>query len=133
LLLFGQLASSALQLCLEEDGSLVVELAASNCGEKHAEHSPESSSFGDGGSDPCLDSRFCLNLHQASSRGFDVTPLLVKVTAPNDHGLTTTAAQCMGYGWNFWIDHRGALTSPWLEHQDLLAKLHDLHSVVMHC
>lgn len=150
LLLFGQLATAALQLCLEEDGNVVVEITLLDCGmvEVHGGHDPHRQDSchddeqpapcgTDGGMseyvDLCLDFDFNLNQRQAPSI--------------SDCLASTLAQQWIPYAADFqagihtitpaWshdeYDLRGSPTQRWLERQDLLAILHTAQPVVMRC
>lgn len=150
LLLFGQLASAALQLCLEEDGNVNVEFTLLDCGtvEMHGGHQthsqqpcPEEEEPAPCGTDGamfdyvdlCLDFDFNLNQRQAQSISDCLASTLTRHWTP----LTAYFPCSMESAKPAWshevYDWRGSPTHRWLEREDLLAILHTAQPVVMHC
>lgn len=144
LLLFGQLVSSALQLCLENDGSVTVELTLLDCGTVEVSKASQASQNCDSGAqsgllesafaDLCLDFCFSLNLRKASSARDSLASFSARVQDFQPLGVTSicTASKPTnprGYG----TDLRGTPVQPWLEHGELLAKIHAREPVVLRC
>lgn len=143
LLLIAQLASTAMQLCLEEDGSVNIELAGRDCGPYvSAPESPEATAgnFFDQAAPPtslqsseevcpCLDFGLALVLRGSNDLnpvGKDLqhlypTDLPIAMVPSPELALTGLAP---AIGWQ---------ASSWLEQQDLLAWRHAAHAVVMRC
>jgi hypothetical protein len=150
LLLFGQLASAALQLCLEEDGSVNVEITLLDCGmvEMHGGHQAHSQKpcheeekpapcGTDGGVseyvDLCLDFDFNLNQRQAQSISDCLASTLQQHWVPLAAGFYSSTP-CASLAWSYEDDDwRGPPTHRWLEREDLLAILHTAQPVVMRC
>mgnify|MGYP006935314701 CR=1 FL=1 len=150
LLLFGQLASTALQLCLEEDGSVNVEFTLLDCGMVEMHGGPQAHSqkschgeetpapCGTDGDmseyvDLCLDFDFNLNQRQAQS----ISDCLASTLAQNWTLLTAdfqSSSHSASLAWSFEEkDWRGSPTHRWLEREDMLAILHTAQPVVIRC
>ncbi|PCJ55723.1 MAG: hypothetical protein COA70_01200 [Planctomycetota bacterium] len=140
LLLFAQMASPVMQLCQEEDGSVSMEFAGVDCGAKNpAFDSCENANLDSTPADnhpcdlmheddcPCLDFGLALvlNVNKDWSPAALDLPSALPVELPNAclsswEGTPTDL-----------VPANGQLSSPWLEHADVLAKNHAAHAVVM--
>ena len=144
LLLFWQLASSALQLCLEEDGSVTVELTLLDCGTVEAPKVLEKtvgpcsslqfaqleSSF----VDLCLDFSFSLNLRKATSARASIASISFRVEEFYPLGIASISAPSETAIMRLYAtDSCGMPAPPWLEHGEMLAKIHGRETVVMRC
>ena len=150
LLLFGQLASSAMQLCLEEDGSVNIEITLLDCGmvEIHGGHQAHSQKSCDEAEeapqcenngamseyvDLCLDFDFNLTQRQAQSISDCMASALAQRWTPLAADFQSIS-QSPSLAWSFEEkDSRGSPTHRWLEREDMLAILHTAQSVVIRC
>ena len=144
LLLFAQLATPVIQLCLEEDGSVSVELASRDCRPSSYEQDEESCKLALLPSESKA-AHSCDLVHEESCPCSDYGVSLV-VSGNRDWSPVTfdlpaaLPLECPLPCLNFeegtpanLVPANGLVSLAWLEHADVLARHHAAHAVVMNC